>query len=96
MSVRVNHDETKDLYELGDDVEGVFIAFASIPGPAVKSRIEAVLQHEATAAEAPVAAGAAETATGDYVDNGDGTWTRSSDGAVGHFTPAGFTPTAKS
>lgn len=26
----------------------------------------------------------------DYADNGDGTWTRTSDGARGHFGPDGF------
>lgn len=28
--------------------------------------------------------------SGDYADNGDGTWTRKADGARGHFGPDGF------
>lgn len=93
MTVRVNHDEDRGLYALGDDVEGVFIEFVTVPDSAVRGRIDAVLEHEKNTGTATAGPSAAADTSGDYVDNGDGTWTRSSDGATGHFTPAGFTPT---
>jgi hypothetical protein len=96
MSVRVQLDEEKGIYALGDDVEGVFIEFVTLPKTSVDSRIAAVLEHQDAAGTTQATPSAAKTDAGDYVDNGDGTWTRSSDGAQGHFTPAGFTPSASS
>lgn len=96
MTVRLNHDEEHDTYELGDDVEGVFIAVASIPGAQVRGHIASVLQARDAGQPATPSAATAPDESGDYVDNGDGTYTRSSDGATGHFTPAGFTPNASS
>lgn len=93
MSVRVNLNEDANLYELGDDVDGVFIAFVTLPVSAVEGRIASVLEHrEATAGESTSTA-AAPAASDDYVDNGDGSWTRSSDGARGSFGPSGFAET---
>jgi hypothetical protein len=64
MTVRVNYDEPNDLYELGDEVDGVFFAFASRPGTDVRAAVEAAHdREERTGASAPTAATA--TSTGD-------------------------------
>jgi hypothetical protein len=100
MTPRINHDETKDVYELGDDIEGVFVSFASIDGPAVRARVTAAADAEQAASsspatpEAPEAPAAPAIDPAEYADNGDGTYTRSADGVTGRFTPAGFTPDA--
>jgi hypothetical protein len=90
MTVRVQLDEENGTYELGDDIEGVFIAFASLPKTQADSRIASTLQAQDTpAAPAPTPA-APDSEQGEYRDNGDGTYTRESDGVIGTFGPSGF------
>jgi hypothetical protein len=93
MSVRVNLNEETKLYELGDDVDGVFIAFVTLPVTAVEGRIASVLEHREANAGAATETSPPTAATGAYVDNGDGTWTRESDGVKGSFGPDGFAET---
>lgn len=99
MSVRVEHDAENNSYSLGDDIDGVFIPFATLDGAAVKGRVDAVAAATTTAATATAPAPAKVTGnTGDdfdpadFTDNGDGSFTRTSDGIQGRFTPAGFQP----
>lgn len=91
MSVRLNLNEEAGLYELGDDVEGVFIPFVTQTKTAVDSHIASVLAHQEANAATPATPAKAPDAGGEYEDNGDGTYTRESDGAVGTFGPDGFT-----
>lgn len=101
MSVSIRHDEENNVYELGGEVDGVFIPFVTYPGETVAGRIDA----------AHAAADAAETATpppgrvagneGDDFDpadftgpDADGAYTRSSTGERGRFGPSGFEPIA--
>lgn len=93
MSVRVNLNEETQLYELGDDVDGVFIAFVTLPVTSVESRVAAVQAHAEASGSSTTTPAPAAAASGDYVDNGDGTWTRESDGAKGSFGPDGFAET---
>jgi hypothetical protein len=100
MSVSVQHDEANNAYVLGADIDGVFFPFVVAPGDTVKAKIEAVRAAEAAAsAPAPAAPGKVAGDTGDdfdptdFADNGDGTFTRKSDGVTGRFTPTGFQPT---
>lgn len=90
MTVSVNHDDTRDLYELGAEIDGTFVAFATIDGPAVRGRIESAKQGAAEPTGPSLVAEAFPA--GAFTDNGDGTWTRESDGLRGTFGPAGFTP----
>jgi hypothetical protein len=100
MSVRVDHDAETNTYNLGADIEGVFITFASVPGDSVEGRVASV--NAAEQAAAPPTATEPSSATGgtdrpfdpaDFTDNGDGSFTRTSDGVRGRFTPSGFEPT---
>lgn len=43
-SVRFN--ESQDAYELGTEVDGVFVPFVSTPGPQVRSHVENVQARE--------------------------------------------------
>ena len=56
------------------------------PTDTVEGAAPAATGAAATSATDATAAGAAEQ----YADNGDGTYTRQSDGVRGHFTPDGF------
>lgn len=91
MTPRVELNEEHGTYELGDDVDGVFIAFATVPKTTVDSRVSTVLGNQGNTAPAETPAAAPAETTGDYTDNGDGTYTRQSDGATGRFGPSGFT-----
>jgi hypothetical protein len=90
MAPRIELNEDTGLYEFGDDVEGVFIPFASQPKTTVDSRIQSVLADREAKAGPSSTTQAAATAPSDYTDNGDGTYTRQSDGVIGHFGPDGF------
>lgn len=99
MTARVEHDAENNAYSLGDDIDGVFIPFATVDGAAVQGRISdvkaATAAAEASAVTAP-GGGTGNTGGGfdpsDFTDNGDGTFRRTSDGAQGRFTPSGFEP----
>lgn len=39
MTLRVELNEASDSYELGDDVDGVFYPFASVPGEQVRAHV---------------------------------------------------------
>lgn len=96
MTPRVELNEEHGTYELGDDVEGVFIVFATVPKTTVDNRVSTVLGNQGQPAAAEPTAPASTESTGDYVDNGDGTYTRSSDGVTGRFGPSGFTADTQS
>lgn len=97
MDVSVQHSEETSSYELGATIEGTFVPFVTVPAATVEGRIASAKVAEATAAETR-SAGGASTATGaaddynpaDFTDNGDGTYTRKSDGVQGRFGPSGF------
>lgn len=40
MAVETRLNEQNDTYELGDEIEGHWIVFATIPGPAVRTNAE--------------------------------------------------------
>lgn len=42
MTPEVRYDEDADMYELGAQVDGVFVAFTTLPGTTVRARVEAV------------------------------------------------------
>lgn len=44
MDARVNFNDAADAYELGVDVEGVFVPFVTVPGPQVRATVDNV--HE--------------------------------------------------
>lgn len=99
MSVTVRHDEGTNTYELGADIEGVFIPFVSVPGDGVSAKITAA--HEADEASGGGTSSGGGKVSGnsgddfsaaDFTDNGDGSYTRKSDGVQGRFTPGGFEP----
>lgn len=99
MSVRTQYDQATNTYSLGDDIDGVFISFVDIPGDTVQGRIASFQVAQANATTEPSSAGAKVSGnTGDdfdpadFTDNGDGSYTRKSDGVQGRFTPAGFQP----
>lgn len=39
--VSTRFDEERDLYELGAEIDGAFVSFASVPGSDVRATIEA-------------------------------------------------------
>lgn len=41
MTVRVNLDADNGVYELGDDIDGVFVPFATVPETDVQARVAA-------------------------------------------------------
>ena len=99
MSVRVQLDKEHDVCELGDDIDGVWIAFTTIPGPSVRGRVSDV--NAASTDTSATSGGGGGKVTGnigddfdpsDFTDNGDGSFTRKSDGTQGRFTPTGFEP----
>lgn len=99
MSVRVEYDKDAKTYSLGDDIEGVFIPFVVYPAETVEGRI-ATANAVAADAGAAVATAPGKVAgdagddfdAADFTDNGDGTFTRTSDNVQGRFTPGGFEP----
>lgn len=99
MTARVEHDAENNAYSLGDDIDGVFIPFASLDGPTIEGRVKTGTvsngAREANVGEAAAAIGdenAGKVNPDDFTDNGDGTYTRKSDNVQGRFTPTGFEP----
>lgn len=97
MSVTIQHDEEGNVYNLGAEIEGVFVPFASVPGDSVAGRIASQRAIEQAAGGGGGGGGAAGGTSSsssvnpaDFTDNGDGTYTRKSDGQTGRFTPGGF------
>lgn len=44
MDARVNFNESADVFELGAEVDGVFVPFVVVPGPQVRATVDNV--HE--------------------------------------------------
>ena len=53
MTVRVNLDADNGVYELGDDIDGVFVPFATVPETDVQARVQAAQAGAAQATTTP-------------------------------------------